>query len=336
MYSDRTINVLRDEKSSVVSLIKSYNLYALRQLLVNNALTYEQLIDALKIFYNENSFSLIGEFTMDIIDLVGDYMDIPLIDMFLKNMYVKKDGAPEIIDKVVRYIRTLMDMGGTLWAGGEMVACLPDAIIEEYVDLDSSDMDGLISCMLSSHVNRRIKSKCEDLLQCWEAPIDRIFLTRTLLYHVNRPADPEYFVKLLNYIHKQEDFEWIIFDALKRADLINAGQYKCSFFPEGYVADKKMSAMLMVLECHGFLFLFENMHHQVRKYDTILVYHLATSGTESHIRKAYANLRVAVITAPIVEEKYFEEHKTKIYRLAKNLLVALEQDDETQQCITQQ
>ena len=342
MYSNESVNVLRDEKSSVTNLLKSGNLYAIQLLLVNNALTYEQFIDALKNYYIENSHSLVGEFTMDMIDLVDDYMDTQLVELFLKNMFVKKDGNPEIIDKAACYIRTLIDMGGTLPTDGKLIACLPDAIIEEYIDFETANTDVLISCMVSPHTNSSIKSKCNDLLQHWEEPVDKIFLSRTLLYHANKPADPEYFMKMMNYIHKQKDFEWIIFDTFKYITPTNITRYGGSLFPQGYVANKKISTILMMIGQSSFRRFTENMHAQTKKYNNINLLGYLTkmdvmNANKSQIYNVYIDLYNAVISnTVIVEEKYFKEHKARIYRFAKILLVALEQDDELQQFITSQ
>lgn len=342
MYSDKSVNVLRDEKSSVTNLLKSGNLYAIQLLLANNALQHEQFIVTLKNYYIENSYGLVGEFTMDMIDLVSDRMDTELVELFLKNMFVKKDTKPEIIDKAACYVRTLIDMGGTLPSDGKMIACLPDAIIEEYIDFEISNPDVLISCMVSPHTNRYIKSKCDDLLQRREEPVDKIFLSRTLLYHANKLADPEYFVKMMNYIHKQKDFEWIIFDTLKYITPTNITRYGGSLFPQGYVANKKISTMLLMMEQSSFRRFTENMHPQTTKYKNInLLSYFTKMGVidtnKSQVYNSYLDLYNAVISnTVIVEEKYFKEHKARIYQFAKILLVALEQDNELQQFITSQ
>lgn len=329
--------ILQDEKSSIADLVTSHNLYAIQQLLTSNMLTHERLVDILKNHY-ATSNSTPGEFTVNIVDLVCDHMDLDLINIFLKNMYFDPHTNVETINKITQCIRHLINLGGTLQL--DSIAFLPNEIIEECVDIETLDTNVLLECIASATPNSCFKNKCSELLQRQEESIDKIRFAKSLLYCIN--DNTVVFSDILKCAHNQEDFEWIIFDVIKYVS-INKIHSSVQFFPQNYVANKKISVILLMIGqvCNND---FTNvMHSDIIKYKKVefsryfAANDVAYPVKYKHGLGAYFNLHGKISSRMIlVEEKYFEEHKASIYGFAKELLMALEQDDELQLFIASQ
>lgn len=312
-------------------------MYAIQQLLESNMLTHERFVDILK-NYCTTSGDFFSDFFVSIFDLLCDHVDSELANLVLKKMYCGTNLNAETTDKTAECIRQLINLGGTLPSDGKLIGSLPDAIIEEYVDIECLDTNALLNCINFSAHNKSLINKCGELLIHRKEPVDKITMARLLFRYVADTCSD--FV--LEYAHDQKDFEWMLFDVLKYINMHKICT-DVNLFPQNYVANKKKSMILMIIY-QTFEGNFDGIiHPDVIKYKNVrLARYFATDEANypvkyKHGRDAYSNLRDAIIPQMIiVEEQRFEEHVAKIYGYTKELLAVLEQDDELQLFIASQ
>jgi len=221
--------------------------------------------------YYANNVATSAYFTMELIDVVIDYADIALINLFLRilpmtlNTLCKNTGI--IKNMMISYMHKLIKMGGTISSDNHVLIHLPNEIIKEYVELDNLSNQTVISYMTSLDTDDFIKNKCADILRCRNnVTTDKIFLCRQLISVTYNLSNTKWFYSLISYVHQHNEFIWIILDSLRS---VNKTARHYGFFPNNYVANKKISIILLLFSQIFDYDLSYLIHSNVRKYENV-------------------------------------------------------------------
>lgn len=340
---------MSSEEEAVYNWMTNQDLYTIKLLISHDVISHEGFARMLKEYFAD-SFETHGlDFMFEIIDIVIDYADIELINMLLSTLLywgIHNGNQRE------KYIRRLIDLGGTMPTDINTLTSLPDGIVDEYVDFENLESKHLLQFICECHTSDRINQKCCDILQCRDTAMPMEYLADRFLELITFGRTTENIFYALKYVHGQPDFEWIIIDTINQTSELT--KRSINLFPENYVADEIMS--LIILEgCQksGFAAgIINAIHPDIAKYKDVPLFTYFLQGAPVNQRYTYSYYKNSIQLSPVCrdgdaisaytnliqllsvrithDKNFFEQKKAYILKHATIVLAALENDVELQ------